>query len=342
MNWSTRARWVWAMGMSAVLSAVVIGGTTPAAAGASCVSTGAFDRDGTSLTARLVNPTGRLSATVDATGCDVGVYYDRSSGNVSGAEVFGARYYGVLIDGNLNNVSVDVSDSSIHNIGEVPRTAVRHGQGIAYRSFDGGSATGTASGNRIWGFQEAGLNMTGPGSTVTFSGNRVIGPGPQTVIEQNGIQVIFGAHGTVRSNRISDMSFSGTGQAPSAGILVAGGPGYNKAYTVGAVLVDNVITGSDTGIVVFEIEVNQRPAQLPTTTLIKRNVISNDRLNNLAGHGNKGYQAGIEVRGNADRILDNTISGAGYDKSFCDGAAVCTPIDVKHAIDPIVSGNVLG
>ena len=336
-----RARFGRAAATSVLLGAALIGGVPSAASGAACIATGALDRDGTPLTARIVNPTAPVTGAVDATGCEVGVYFNRG-GRVSGAEVFGARYYGVLVDGNLNDVNVDVSNSSFHDIGEVPRTAVRHGQGVAYRSFDGGSATGTASGNRVWGFQEAGMNMTGPGSTVTFSGNRIIGPGPQTVIEQNGIQVIFGAHGTVQGNEISGMSFSGTGQAPSAGILVVGGPAYNKPYTYGAVLVDNVITGADTGIAVYEAEVNSRPSPLPTSIRIEGNVITNDHLNNVAGWGNKGYQAGIFDHANGDRIVGNTISGDGYDKAFCGGAAVCLPIDVKHSLDPIVSGNILG
>jgi len=339
---AVRARLARATLASAILGSLLIGGSAGGAAAATCVPTGALDRDGTPLTARLVNPAGSVSGTIDATGCEVGIYYGSGSGRVSRAEIFGARYYGVLVDGNLHDVAVDVVNSSVHDIGEVPRTNARHGQGIAYRSFDGGSATGTASGNSVWGFQEAGLNMTGPGSTVTFVGNRIIGPGPQDVIEQNGIQVIFGAHGTVRRNEISGMSFTGPDFAGSAGILVVGGPGYNKPYTYGAVLVENVITGADTGIAVVEIEVSGRPSPLPTSTLIQGNVIRNDSLNNLFGWGQKGYQAGVADRANGDSIIGNTIAGRGYDKTFCGGAAVCLAIDTKHAIDPIVSGNVIG
>jgi hypothetical protein len=338
---TVRARLARATLSSAILGSLIIGGTAGGAAAAACIPTGALDRDGTPLTARVVNPAGVVTGTIDATGCEVGVYFGQGHGRVSEAEVFGARYYGVLVDGNLNDVSVDVSNSSFHDIGEVPRTNVRHGQGVAYRSFDGGSATGTASGNRVWGFQEAGMNMTGPGSTVTFSGNRIIGPGPQSVIEQNGIQVIFGAHGTVRGNKISGMSFTGPDFAPSTGILVVGGPGYGKPYTYGAVLVDNVITGYFVVIYVNEIEVNNRPSPLPISTRLEGNVIRNTQLNNVDGFGNKGYQAGISVHSNADRIIDNRISGNGYDKAFCGGAAVCLPIDTKHEIDPIVSGNIL-
>lgn len=342
MNRTVRARLGRVVATSVLMGGVLTGGVHAIAVGATCLATGALDRDGTPLTARVVNPSGTVAGTIDATGCEVGVYFSQGSGKVQGAEVFGARYYGVLVDGNVNDVSVDVSNSSFHDIGESPRTAVRHGQGVAYRSFDGGSATGTVSGNRVWAFQEAGINLTGPGSTVIVSGNRVIGPGPESVIAENGIQVIFGAHGTVKDNTISDMSYTGPLATGSTGVLVAGGPIYGKPYTVGAVIVGNVITGADSGVVVFEAEVNDRPAAIPTSTRIENNVIRNDRLNNLFGWGQKGYQAGVLVHANGDRIVGNTISGDGYDKAFCGGAAVCLWIDAKHEIDPIISGNSLG
>jgi Right handed beta helix region len=343
MNTCVRARLGRAAATGVLLGVALNGGgIVSTASAATCLATGALDRDGTPLTARIVNPSGTVAGTVDATGCEVGVYYSQGTGKVMGADVFGARYYGVLVDGNVNDVAVDVSNSTLHDIGETPRTAVRHGQGVAYRSFDGGSATGTVSGNRVWAFQEAGINMTGPGSTVTVSGNRVIGPGPESVIAENGIQVIFGAHGMVRDNTISDMSYTGTLATGSTGVLVAGGPIYGKPYTIGAAIVGNVITGSDSGVVVFEAEVNDRPAPSPTSSRIENNVIRNDRLNNLSGWGQKGYQAGILVHANGDRIVGNTISGNGYDKAFCGGAAVCIPIDAKHEIDPIISGNTLG
>jgi hypothetical protein len=325
----------------AVLGSLLVGGMAAGVAATTCLATGALDRDGTPLTARLVNPAGTVTGTVDATGCEVGVYYGQGTGLVDGADVFGARYYGVLVDANVADVAVDVTDSTIHDIGEVPRTAVRHGEGVAYRSFDGGSATGTASGNRVWAFQEAGLNVTGPGSTATFSHNRIVGPGPEPVIAENGIQVIFGSHGTVTDNDISGMSFTGSGSTGSTGILVAGGPAYGKPYTVGTILRGNLITGADTGIAVFEAEVNLRPSPTPTLTDIRGNVIRNEALDNLFGWGQKGYQAGIMLHANGDVVVGNTIAGQGYTKAFCGGAAVCVAIDTKHEIDPILSGNVI-
>jgi len=333
-------------GRAAAIGALVgclllVGAGATGVAAASCVSTGALDRDGTPLTARLVNPAGPVKGKVDATGCSVGVYFDHGTGKVQLAEIFGANYYGVLVDGNVNPVAVDVVDSLVHDIGETPITSSRHGEGVAYRSFNGGSATGSVRGNRVWNFQEAGINMTGPGSTVTAIGNRVIGRGPEGVVSQNGIQVIFGAHGRVTANAISDLQF--TGPNTGNGILIVGGPSYGMPYTRDARVELNSINAADVGIVVFELDPDYNPPSSPTNTLIAGNVVRNAVLSNVAGWDgvSVGHQAGISVDGNGDRVIGNVILGQGYHQDFCGTAAICLPIDTDVSIDPILRGNLI-
>jgi hypothetical protein len=321
-------------------------------ASGTCQTTGALDRDGTPLTARLVDPNRPVGGRVDATGCDVGVYFGGGSGRVDGAEIFGARYYGVLVDGNNGNVAqADVRDSAIHDIGDTPITSSRHGQGVAYRAFGAGTASGTVSGSRFWNFQEAGINMTGPGSTAIASGDVVRGRGLIGTISQNGIQVIFGAHGTVVGNRISDLEFAGPNTGN--GVLVAGGAAYDGDPTKGCLpsgcdvtrgtrIERNVILDADTGVVAFNADADFNPPADPTSTLISGNVIRKKTLTNLAGwDGSIGVQEGVFAYGNGDRIVDNVISGEGYDADACGDAAICMAIDTSGAIDPIISGNVV-
>ncbi|MEA2518332.1 MAG: hypothetical protein QOF49_412 [Chloroflexota bacterium] len=323
----------------AVLLGALAGAAPVAVAGASCIATGAVDRDGTALTARIVNPVRPVTGRVDATGCEVGVYFSRGTGKVVHADVFGARYYGVLIDGNGHHVVADVRNSTIHDIGELPLSAARHGEGVAYRGF-GGTANGTVAGNRIWNFQEAGINLTGPGASGLAFRNRVTGRGETDVISQNGIQVIFGAHGTVRANAIANLRY--TGPNFGNGVLVVGGEGYGQPDTRDVTIDRNVITGADIGINVFEIDEAGNPSPLPTRIVMTRNVIRNDRLTNIAGWSDDlGLQAGIADYANGDRIVGNRISGLGYDADACGAAAVCTPILTDGSIDPIISGNVL-
>ena len=338
-------RWAHRIGRAVVGGAVVgsvlaTGLASTAIAASPCVATGAVDRDGTPLTARLVNPVGTVKGKVNATGCSVGVYFDHGTGKVRGADVFGASYFGVLADGNGHTVSVDVSDSLIHDIGDAPISSLRHGEGVAYRGFDG-TATGTVRGNRIWNYQEAGINFTGPGTTATARENRVIGRGVQGVISQNGVQVIFGAHGTVVGNVISDLEF--TGPNTGNGVLVVGGPSYGQPYTRDARIEANVITSADVGIAVFALDPDWNPPTEPTNTLIAHNVIRNTALRNVAGWDGEsvGYQAGISVEGNGDRIIGNVIVGRGYDQAFCGDAAVCFPIDTDVSIGLTVKGNVI-
>ena len=303
LSWTRRAgRALIVGGVAGSILAAALG--TTIAAAASCVSTGAVDRDGTPLTARIVNPAGTVKGKVNATGCSVGVYFDKGSGKVRGADIFGASYFGVLVDGNVNSVSVDVVDSLVHDIGDTPISSLRHGEGIAYRGF-GGSAAGTVRENRIWNYQEAGINFTGPGTTATARENRVIGRGVQDVISQNGIQVIFGAHGTVVGNAISDLQF--TGPNTGNGVIVLGGPSYGMPYgmpyTREARIEANAVWSADVGIVVFELDPDGNPPATPTNNVISHNVVRNAVLSNVAGWDGDsvGYQAGINVDTNGDR-----------------------------------------
>lgn len=338
---------------TAVGAAMLYAGTPAvSAAPGSCRPTGAIDRDGTPLTARLVNPTTPVSGRVNATGCDVGVYYGTGLGRVRDAEIFGARYYGVLVDGNGGHtLQVTIADSAFHDIGDTPITSSRHGQGVAYRAFGSGVATGTVSSSRFWNFQEAAINITGPGATVSARDNRIRGRGPIATISQNGIQVLFGAHGTVLRNHISDLSYLGPGTAN--GILVAGGAIYDGDpgkgclptgcdVTRGARIVGNNITGADTGIAVFNADAEFNPPATPTSSVIDGNVVRKDDLTNLAGwDGSIGAQEGIVAYGNHDLITDNVIKGDGYDQDACGDGAVCMAIDTAGAVDPIVTGNIV-
>ena len=145
-----------------------------------CTETG-FVRDNIDLTAALINPTAPVTGEVDATGCNIGVYYGATkSGSVSGANIHGANYYGVVV----NAAAVNVTNSSIHDIGESPLNGVQHGVGVFYTTLNqdasstGTAATGTVSGNIVTKYQKGGIVVNGPGAAVTISGNTVTGEGP--------------------------------------------------------------------------------------------------------------------------------------------------------------------
>jgi len=186
---------------------------TTTAGAATCTATG-FVRDGINLTAAQIGST--VSGTLDATGCDIGVYFAKPGSVTPGAQIFGARYFGVVNDG----TSVTVAGASIHDIGNTPFDGTQHGVGIYFT--DGGS--GVIDGNKVWAYQKGGIVVTlpptwnGPATTATVTNNTVSGLGPVVFIAQNGIQVSRGAVAAVRGNSISNNFYTGeVGVGPNPG-----------------------------------------------------------------------------------------------------------------------------
>lgn len=280
---------------------------------ATCTQTGFF-KDGINMTAAQINPSGTVSGDVDATGCNIGVYYDNGSGSVNGANIHGSNYFGVLVNGDDNTVAANVQNSSIHDIGETPLNGSQHGVAIYYRGFGAGTASGEITNNTVSKYQKGGIVTNGAGTTADVRGNTVAGEGPVAYIAQNGIQVGYGALATVVGNTVTGNSYTGTNNAASGGIIVVGGPCYGGAYTTNAQIVKNTVTGNDVGVWLSNIDADCVSAPTAQTNdKVVNNTISNDAVNNVSGDGYpKGYQAGIADQGNNDKLINNKISGSGY------------------------------
>lgn len=76
---------------------------------ATCTPTN-FWVDGINMTAAQIDPPGTFSAVLDATGCNIGIFYDHagSGAKVNGAAISGADYFGVVVDGDAGAVNIDV------------------------------------------------------------------------------------------------------------------------------------------------------------------------------------------------------------------------------------------
>jgi hypothetical protein len=295
--------------VAALGGALVAALPTPATA-ATCTPTGFF-RDSINMTAAQIG--GNVTSPLDATGCNIGVYYDNTtSGNVtSGAEIFGANYFGVVVNGDVGAVSVNVTNSTIHDIGEIPLNGTQHGNAIYYRAF-GGTASGTISGNEITHYQKNGITANGSVS-ATVTNNTVIGEGPVSYIAQNGIQVGYGAKADVSANNVSGNAYTGPGGASSAGILVVGGPCFGLPYTVGLDIKKNTLTNNDVGVWLFNADTACNAPTTKTNNSVKLNIISNNAVTNTTGYSPTcGYQAGVADVGYKDLIVNNKISGVGY------------------------------
>lgn len=285
---------------------------TPGASAATCSPTG-FN----GLTAAIVNPTTTVSGPVDANGCDIGVYFSQGTGAVKKADIHGALWYGVLVNGDTNAVTVDVKDSKIHDIGDTPFNGNQRGIGIYYRSFFNASARGDISGNTISQYQKGGIVANGRGTKVAVRDNTVTGLGPVSYITQNGIQIGYGADASVMKNTVRENSYTGSSTV-SGGIVVVGGPGYGTCpdgspcpYTVGTQIVGNTVVNNDVGVYLTNLAADFGPPSTATNVKAVNNTISSSALTN--NYGGVGYQAGVSDVGNNDKIITNRISGAGYD-----------------------------
>ena len=307
-----------------------------AKAATTCTATG-FMRDNVNLTAALVvSTTGQtVHGSVNAAGCNIGIYFAPGlTGTVSGAQVFGANYYGIVNNGS----TITVTKSQIHDIGENPLNGVQHGYGIYFTEDN--TSRGVISTNLIWNYQKNGIVVRGTTSAATISHNTVIGQGPVSYIAQNGIEVGEGAKATISSNIVTGNSYSGTNNAASGGILVYGGSCYGVALTIGTKVTSNTVIGNDIGVYLSNLDgTTCIPTTTPTKILANKNISTNDAINNISGNGYPaGYQAGISDQGDADTISNNSICGLGYTPVNNPPPYLYT-IDVTNTNNPTVSNN---
>jgi len=181
---------------------------------------------------------------LDATGCQVGIYFNQS-GSVNNAEIFGASYYGVFVDGNLNDTLVNITDSHIYNIGDLPNfSGAQHGVGIYYYGFDTPhNISGTVFDNVVELYQKGGIVISGGNSYVDVSSNTVTGLGPVPFIAQNGIQFGYGAKGNVLKNIVDgDGNYYEGENWTSTGILLF--------ETSNVQVIQNEVSNNQTGIAV--------------------------------------------------------------------------------------------
>jgi hypothetical protein len=299
------------------LAALLLIASVSASNAATCTPTG-FVRDSIDLTAAQINPSGTVSGDVDATGCNVAIYYGPGSkGRVQFANVHGANYFGIVNNGG----NVSIQSSSVSNIGEAPFNGTQHGVAI-YFAFNS-NAKGDIQGNYIWGYQKGGIVVNGPLASSNITGNTVIGLGPVNFIAQNGIQVGYGAQANVQQNLVYGNAYTGT-STTSGGILLVGGDWYGGPATTNVQMVGNNALANDVGIYLSNLDASGNSVSTPTRDSAVNNTLANNAVTNPV------YQAGISDQGDEDSFVNNTICGSGY---------AANPIDTTGSNNPKVKNN---
>jgi len=271
--------------------------------------------------------------------------------------VSGFVRYGVYNDGG----DVSVEGSTISDIGDEPFDGLQYGLGVYFvnpalvnPSLPSSPATGTISGNVISQYQKGGITVNGPGSSADISDNTVTGLGPVNFIAQNGVQIGFGATGSISHNKVSSNQYTGPGDTSSTGVLVFGGCqepfGPEAQLSTGVSVANNTLTNNDIGVALANYDPSCTTS--PTTKTqdnVVHNTITDDEVTNTTGYGAGaggasicGYQAGVSDVGNHDGIKNNSISGVGYGPQTCTAAtpAFLYPIDTSGATAPRVGHNV--
>ncbi len=348
----------------AVLSALLLGAVpprssaqtptpcTPVPGTPGCTCTGFLDPEtNTYLNAQIINPTSPVTGTVvatntDTTGgiaCNIGVYFNTTGKKLQvgdknlPTDISGATHYGVLVDGSVGDIAVDVTNTHVHNIRDNTKPNSQQGVGISYRAFQvTGTAGGTVSSNTVDDYQKGGIEASGQGANVTIRNNTVTGsplpPAQNTFLAQNGIQVGFGATCNVTGNTVSHNSVHNPDDSGFAatGVLVPGGPFYNGTppcnntspcpYTTGTQVMRNTLTDNDVGAYLF----NPMDSNLDAPTTMTNDKVINNTMS--VSSCSNAYVVGASVIGNNDKVINNNMTGYTGSRDPNTGLG-CFPVD---------------
>ncbi len=230
------------------------------------------------------------------TGCApnlIGIYYQNASGTVS----------------NVATLNQALAPSL---------NGCQSGLGIFVQSGNSMTSTVTVMNSSVHGYQKNGITGNEVGTTVTILGNAVVGQGPTTGAAENGIQIGFGALGTVRNNTVIDDIFS-PGTVAASGILIfasAGGSTPLPGPPPAPATTSNVtISGNSVGTTQLGIAVVSDPTFGPADgALVSGNKVSGTQIfDGIDACSNNNSITGNLVRNSTESgiHLDSTCGSTG-------------------------------
>jgi parallel beta-helix repeat protein len=247
----------------------------------------------------------------------------------------------LAVDGSNNNLNSGCDDARLIAIyyqnasGTVNFVAARNqaqnaanfgcqgsaGLGIFVQSASPSSSTVRIQNSTVRGYQKNGITGNEVGTTVTITGNVVVGAGPTTTA-QNGIQVGFGATGKVQTNTVADDDFNGD---PAAGT----GSGILIFDSGNMTISGNSVTNAQNGIPI--VTDGTLPADNNTVT---NNHVSDTHLGD-----------GIDICSNNNTISGNTVFSSGQAGIHLDsscGSTGANNIVSKNTVNEACAGILLG
>ena len=239
------------------------------------------------------------------------------------ANTTGVSIDGLIVDGSSSGISEcapQLFGIAFQNAsGSIRRTTVRNfklaaslngcqsGTGIFVQSGGGQMSSVTIDATSIHDFQKNGITANEVGTEVRIRGNFVTGVGPTTGAAQNGIQIGFGATGSITGNTVTNNIWSpctvaATCTAVATNILVVQSDGVTVS--------DNSVSVSQVGIFI-----DANSAILANNQSSANSVFDGIRLEGSSNrsHGNTVFNAsesGIFLDGNNNVVRNNTITEA--------------------------------
>jgi parallel beta-helix repeat protein len=236
-----------------------------------------------------------------------------TSVSISGLTVDGAH-------GGISECTPDLIGIFFRNAsGEVDRVAVRNfklsaalngcqsGTAIFVQSGSGGISEVRIHRSSIHDFQKNGITANEIGTTVAIDANAVTGLGPTRGAAQNGIQIGFGAGGSITNNSVSNNVWApctaiATCATVATDILVEQSDGVEVSGNRASVSQVNVFVHADDATI-FE---NQTWGTLVFDGVRLEGSSSRIRHNNIFD----GAEAGIFLSGNNNVVADNIVTEA--------------------------------
>ena len=220
------------------------------------------------------SPIAAAIVVADTTATLTNLVVDGTDAAIGGASCSGPNMIGIF----FRNASGTVSNSTVRNMKLEPGLeGCQYGLGIFAQSGGGGTSTVTVDGVNVHTYQKNGIVGNEVGTTIDVVNSLVTGEPSANVSVQNGVQIGFGATGSISSTRIVDMVYmpcafpytpgSGCDTGSSLGILVFDAD-------VDVIVQDNVITNTQGGIFIGGGII----ANGSNRTDISRNVISDTKV----------------------------------------------------------------
>ena len=231
---------------------------------------------------------------------------------------------GLTVDGANNGISQctpNLMGIFFQNAsGEVDRVAVRNfklsaslngcqsGTGIFVQSGNGGVSQVEIHRSTIHDFQKNGITANEIGTTATMDENVVTGLGPTTGAAQNGIQIGFGAGGSIQNNTVTNNVW-----APCTAVAACTAVATNILVTQsdGVIVKDNVAGVSQVGIFLHANQGQVLENRTFATSVFDGIHIEGDQAQVKRNDVFNGAQSGIFIDGNNNTVDHNVITEAG-------------------------------